>query len=175
MNNTRLTEKHRFVHAVPLPSPEPVVPPNELQATLKDLVDAFSVQDIGRIMSHFAADAEFADVIGRGQRGTVSRGKEAIEAVFQQQFELLGPHTYENSVTAVEGNTGFAAWTLVLCPDHPRRIKKFDGIDRFLFRGDGKVILKQAWIKDHGRLWRTVLGRGLHLSIGKLARYSRYR
>lgn len=133
-------------------------------ATVRALVAAFGVQDLPTIMAHFAPDAAFCDIQGPGQRGRVHRGRRAIEAAFKRQFDLLGPHTYENATLTANQDFGFAAWTLVLGERAAPSSQRFNGIDHFQFDDQGRVTLKESWLKDHARLrWRTLTCRPLQV------------
>lgn len=144
------------------------------QVVISDLVDAFAVQDLDRIMAHFAEGAVFADIIGRGQSGALYRGKGAIAQAFSRQFDLLGEHTYVDACISTSGHKGFAAWTLAVGRHEEGQCDLFDGIDYFTFDNQGQVLSKQAWLKDHGRLQRTIIRRNFP-AVLKHARYSLFR
>lgn len=118
------------------------------KATIEKMVKAFSEQDIDTIMSLFAADATYYNVTGLGVMGGTFKGEKAIRRIFERQFALLPSHFYDDPIIFVSGNKACANWNLVLrSPDRPSKQYRTRGCDYFELEG-GKVILKNAWIKN---------------------------
>jgi hypothetical protein len=124
--------------------------------TIATMVGAFARQDIDTIIGLFAEDAIYCDILGRGPRGEEFFGKVAIRAAFLRQWTLIGHHTYVDPTILADSRKAFASWTLVLGdPANPHALR-FEGIDHFVFDGDGKLALKKAWLKGHPRLRRAL-------------------
>ncbi|MBV1929783.1 MAG: nuclear transport factor 2 family protein [Gammaproteobacteria bacterium] len=118
------------------------------QATIEKMVKAFSEQDIEMIMSLFTIDATYYDVTGLGVMGGTFKGEKAIRKIFERQFALLPKHFYDDPIIFVSGNKACANWNLVLgSPDRPGKQYRTRGCDYFELE-DGKVTLKNAWIKN---------------------------
>ena len=124
--------------------------------TIQGLVDSYASQDIDGIMAHFADDAVFCDILGKGQRGNEYHGKIAIRHAIARQFDLAGHHTYEDSLIMVEGRCAFARWTLVIGYPADRDAALFEGIDEFILDENARVTLKKAWLKGQPRLRRKL-------------------
>lgn len=125
--------------------------------TIKNLVAAYAAQDLESIMSLFADDAVFCDVIGRGVRGDEYHGKAEIRKAIARQIAMTGQHTYLEGTVMAEGNSAFASWTMILDPFRENTRHKFEGIDQFALNDAGLVVLKKAWLKGQPRLKRTLL------------------
>ena len=144
-----------------VPTHTPGVPAEELtQAcyeTVNQLTAAFMVQDIDKIIRLFAEDSTYCDIRGPGQRGRNSHGKTAIRSAFTRQFELMGPHTFEQATIVAQGQRAFSSWTLVLGDSDDPAAPRFEGADHFELDKNAKITLKKAWLKGHARLARTLL------------------
>jgi hypothetical protein len=127
--------------------------------TLADLVAAYASQDVDRIMSLFADDAVYCDILGAGPRGDEYHGKVAIRAAVERQFDLTGPHIYVDPHIQVSNKFGFASWTLVLGDANDLSAPRFEGIDAFELDEANKVTLKRAWLKGQPRLKSKLLAR----------------
>lgn len=125
--------------------------------TISDLVHGFATQDIDRIMGHFAEDALYYDIMGRGWQGTEMRGKAAIRAAFIRQFAIAGRHTYAASNLLADETKGFASWTLILGDPSDSKSTKYAGIDEFIFDQQGLVASKRAWLKSVPALARNII------------------
>ena len=125
--------------------------------TIELLVKGFATQDIDGIMSLFADDAVYCDILGEGLRGDEYHGKVAIRQAFTRQFDLSGRHTYENARIMVEGHRAFASWTLVAGDADDPQAARFEGIDEFCLNDAARVTLKKAWLKGQPRLRRTLM------------------
>ncbi len=118
------------------------------KATIEKMVKVFSGQDIETIMSLFAIDAIYYNVTGFGVMGGTFKGENAIRRIFERQFALLPTDFYDDPIIFVSGNKACANWNLVLgSPGHPGKQYRTRGCDYFELEG-GKVILKNAWIKN---------------------------
>lgn len=115
--------------------------------TAAQLVEAFAVQDIDKIMSLFADSSTYCDVAGHGPRGDEYVGKAEIRQAFLQGFEMLGDHTYEALSVVAEGTTAFASWVLILGQASDPSALRFDGADHFEMNEDAQVVLKKGWVK----------------------------
>lgn len=124
---------------------------------VQGLVDGFAAQDIEGIMSHFADNAVYCDILGTGERGDEYHGKLAIRQSFSRQLDLAGKHTYYGAKIMVEDDAAFASWTMVIGDHADDQAARFEGIDQFAFDEDGMVVLKKAWLKGQPRLRRTLL------------------
>lgn len=127
--------------------------------TIQLLVEGYARQDVDGIMSLFADDAVFCDVLGRSVRGDEYHGKAAIRRAVLRQFDLCGRHTYVNPMIMVEGHSAFASWTLVAGDPADPQAARFEGIDEFVLNEDARVTLKKAWLKGQPRLRREMLKR----------------
>jgi ketosteroid isomerase-like protein len=127
--------------------------------TIERLVEGFATQDLDGIMSLFAEDAVYCDILGKGRRGDEFHGKAAIRHAIARQFDLGGLHTYEDARIMVEGNRAFASWTLVAGDADDPAAQRFEGIDEFCLNDAAHVTLKKAWLKGLPRLRRTMLVR----------------
>jgi hypothetical protein len=127
--------------------------------TIQLLVDGYAKQDVDGIMSLFADDAVYCDILGSGVRGDEYHGKDAIRCAVVRQFDLGGRHTYVNPRIMVEGRSAFASWTLVAGDPADAEAARFEGIDEFLLNEDAHVTLKKAWLKGQPRLRRHMLMR----------------
>jgi ketosteroid isomerase-like protein len=125
--------------------------------TIQGLVDGFSTQDIEGIMAHFADDAVYCDILGKGLRGDEYHGKAAIRQAIVRQFDLSGQHTFVDAKIMIEGDVAFASWTMLIGDPADPSAARFEGIDEFAFDLDGQVTLKKAWLKGQPRLRRTLL------------------
>lgn len=120
--------------------------------TAAQLVDAFAVQDIDKIMSLFAEDSTYCDVAGEGPRGDEYVGKTEIRKAFLHGFEQLGDHTYEALSVVAEGTTAFASWVLILGRAGDPSALRFDGADHFEMNEHAQVVLKKGWVKGQSLL-----------------------
>lgn len=125
--------------------------------TIQELVDGYATQDIDAIMSLFANDAVYCDILGNSVRGDEYRGKAAIRHAVARQFDLSGRHTYVDARIMVEGDSAFASWTMVLGDPGNPKAARFEGIDEFAFDKNGQVTMKKAWLKGQVRLRRELL------------------
>lgn len=118
------------------------------KTTIEKMVKAFSEQDIDTIMSLFASDATYYNVTGLGIMGGTFKGEKAIRKIFERQFASLPKHFYDDPIIFVSGNKACANWNLVLgSPGRPGNQYRTRGCDYFELE-DGKVTLKNAWIKN---------------------------
>jgi len=122
-------------------------PTDRCRQTAAQLVEAFAVQDIDKIMGLFADASTYCDIAGDGPRGDEYVGKAEIRGAFLQGFELLGDHTYEAVSVVAEGTTAFASWVLILGRADDPSALRFDGADHFEMNEEAQVVLKKAWIK----------------------------
>lgn len=106
------------------------------RARLEDLTrrftDAFNRNDLDAVMAFFAKDAVYDEF-----NGAVSRGRDAIRAVFVPQFrgDFGIVRFEEHDVFADEGSTkALIRWTCVLERDGTRR--GWRGLDVLEFDGD---------------------------------------
>ena len=127
--------------------------------TIQSLVDGYAAQDVDAIMSLFADDAVFCDILGSGVRGDEYRGKAAIRRAVVRQFDLGGRHTYVNPRIMVEGRSAFASWTMIAGDPADPKAARFEGVDEFALDGDARVTLKKAWLKGQPRLRRKMVMR----------------
>jgi hypothetical protein len=127
--------------------------------TIQLLFDGYATQNVDGIMSLFADDAVYCDILGRGLRGDEYRGKTAIRRAILRQFDLGGCHTYVNPKIMIEGLSAFASWTMVAGDPADPKAPRFEGIDEFTLEGDARVTLKKAWLKGQPRLRRQMLMR----------------
>lgn len=129
--------------------------------TIMTLVNGFAVQDIDTIMDQFADTAVYCDVSGASACGDEYRGKESIRTVFLRQFEMLGPHTYENPTVVANDRAGFSSWTLVLGDASDPSAARFEGADHFELDEHARVVLKKAWLKGQPRLEQLLMQRAV--------------
>ena len=127
--------------------------------TIQSLVDSYATQDVDAIMSLFADDAVYCDILGSGVRGDEYHGKAAIRRAVVRQFDLGGRHTYVNAKIMVEGRCAFASWTMVAGDPADPKAARFEGIDEFTLDRNARVTLKKAWLKGQPRLRRLTLMR----------------
>lgn len=127
--------------------------------TIQSLVDGYATQNIDAIMSLFADDAVYCDILGSGVRGDEYHGKAAIRRAVVRQFDLGGRHTYVNAKIMVEGRCAFASWTMVAGDPADPKAARFEGIDEFTLDLNARVTLKKAWLKGQPRLRRQTLMR----------------
>jgi len=127
--------------------------------TIQSLVDGYARQDVDGILSLFADDAVYCDILGSGVRGDEYHGKTAIRRAVVRQFDLGGRHSYVNPRIMVEGHSALASWTLVAGDPADPKAARFEGIDEFILNEDARVTLKKAWLKGQPRLRREVLKR----------------
>ncbi len=120
--------------------------------TAMQLVEAFAVQDIEKIMSLFAEESTYCDVAGDGPRGDEYVGKAEIRQAFLQGFEMLGDHTYEALSVVADGTTAFASWVLILGQANDPSARRFDGADHFEMDENAQVVLKKGWVKGQSFL-----------------------
>ena len=120
--------------------------------TAAQLVDGFARQDIEMIMSLFAEDSTYCDVVGDGQRGDEYHGKKDIRTAFLQGFEMLGEHTYEALAVAADGQTAFASWVLIIGRADDPSATRFDGADHFEMDENARVVLKKGWLKGQSEI-----------------------
>ncbi len=126
----------------------PTLAETQNKATIEKMVKAFSEQDIETVMSLFATDATYYNVMGLGVMGGAFKGDKAIRRIFERQFALLPKHFYDDPIIFVSDNKACANWNLVLgSPDRPGKQYRTRGCDYFELEG-GKVTLKNAWIKN---------------------------
>ncbi|MCG8490977.1 MAG: nuclear transport factor 2 family protein [Sneathiellales bacterium] len=119
--------------------------------TAADMVSAFAVQDIDRIMEHFSEKSVYCDVLGDGQRGNEYTGKTDIRAAFEAGFQILGKHTYEPLSVVAEGKTAFASWVLIMTAADGQ-VTRLDGIDHFEMDENARITLKKGWLKGLEKL-----------------------
>ena len=105
--------------------------------TVQGMVDGFAAQDIKGVMALMADGAVYCDILGDGVRGVEYSGKAAIREAFSRQFELAGRHTYVDARIMAEEDLGFASWTMVLGDPDDIKAARFEGIDLFVFDGEG--------------------------------------
>jgi hypothetical protein len=127
--------------------------------TIQSLVDGYATQNVDAIMSLFADDAVYCDILGSGVRGDEYHGKAAIRRAVVRQFHLGGRHTYVNAKIMVEGCYAFASWTMVAGDSADPKAARFEGIDEFTLDRNARVTLKKAWLKGQPRLRRLTLMR----------------
>ncbi len=126
------------------------------RAVIEQMVEAFSTQDLDRIMKLFGDDAVYYDVQGLKQKGNRYQGKTAIREFNKYLFERLPPHHYEDAIILVNGNQAHANWTLVVdCPWSAAPIR-ISGGDYFELE-NGKVTLKNAWLQSKALLRLAVV------------------
>jgi ketosteroid isomerase-like protein len=127
--------------------------------TIEAMVNGYATQNVDAIMSLFADDAVFCDILGEGVRGDEYHGKAAIRRAVARQFELTGSHTYSSASVMVEGQNAFASWTLIVGDPADPKAARFEGVDAFVLNDDACVTLKKAWLKGQPRLRRQLLRR----------------
>ncbi len=125
---------------------------DQCRQTAAQLVEAFAVQDIDKIMSLFADASTYCDVAGEGPRGDEYVGKAEIRKAFLEGFAQLGEHTYEALSVVAEGTTAFASWVLILGKADDPSALRFDGADHFEMNEDALVVLKKGWVKGQSQL-----------------------
>ena len=128
-------------------------------AVIEQMVEAFSTQDLDRVMSLFSDDADYFDVQGGLNKGNHYRGKSAIRRINKALFERLPPHRYEDAIILVSGNQAHANWTLVVDSPWSSKPIKVNGGDYFELE-NGKVTLKNAWLQSKGLLRLAVIVHG---------------
>ena len=127
------------------------------RSTIQSLVDGYATQNVDAIMSLFADDGVYCDILGSGVRGDEYHGKAAIRRAVVRQFHLGGRHTYVNAKIMVEGRCAFASWTMVAGDPVDPKAARFEGIDEFTLDRNARVTLKKAWLKGQPRLRRLTL------------------